>query len=809
MKHEELIKALTIEEKAALLGGKNEWQSRNIDRLSIPSIFMSDGPSGLRKQAGAGDHLGLNASVPATCFPSAATIANSWDEKLAERAGKALGAEAASEDVNVLLGPGMNIKRNPLCGRNFEYFSEDPYLAGKLAAAVIRGIQSNGCASCVKHFAVNSQESRRMAMNSVVDERTLREIYLTGFEIAVKEGHPKSIMSSYNQVNGVYANENAHLLKDILREEWGFDGAVITDWGGSNDHALGVKNGSTLEMPAPGLASARELLKALKAGKITEADIDARVDELLTLMDETRHLKKEKDSKALLEENYQIARDVAAQSMVLLKNEENILPIAKGKTVAVIGDFAYAPRYQGAGSSLVNSAVLSTMKDALSQDTYGWQLVGFSKGYDRSGAENEALKQEALELAKKADLVLLCFGLNEESESEGLDRRHIRIPENQVQLVKALADVNSNLVGILSAGSSIAMPWEGYFKALLHTGLYGEAGAEATLHVLSGRVNPSGKLSETYLLDYQDTPSEAYYPAKERNSEYREGLYVGYRYFETVKAPVRYPFGYGLSYTSFAYSGLQVYDKGVSLRVKNTGDCAGAEVVQLYVSLPNGEIFRPALELKGFAKVFLQPGEEQEVFLPFDDKTFRYYNTRTCHWEVEEGDYQIKIGASCQDIRLCETVHVDGTTDMFPYNKEKLPHYYSGEIKAVPLSEYETLYGGEIMDGSWQGELTVNDALCQMQYAKSPLCRFIYKKMDQALKKSEASGVPNLNVLFQYNMPFRAIAKMTGGWVNMTMVRGMCDIANFHSLRGVGKILGGFVGNLCANAVYRKKLRRK
>ncbi|MBQ2576221.1 MAG: glycoside hydrolase family 3 C-terminal domain-containing protein, partial [Lachnospiraceae bacterium] len=682
MKHEELIKALTIEEKAALLGGKNEWQSRNIDRLSIPSIFMSDGPSGLRKQAGAGDHLGLNASVPATCFPSAATIANSWDEKLAERAGKALGAEAASEDVNVLLGPGMNIKRNPLCGRNFEYFSEDPYLAGKLAAAVIRGIQSNGCASCVKHFAVNSQESRRMAMNSVVDERTLREIYLTGFEIAVKEGHPKSIMSSYNQVNGVYANENAHLLKDILREEWGFDGAVITDWGGSNDHALGVKNGSTLEMPAPGLASARELLKALKTGKITEADIDARVDELLTLMDETRHLKKEKDPKALLEENYQIARDVAAQSMVLLKNEENILPIAKGKTVAVIGDFAYAPRYQGAGSSLVNSAVLSTMKDALSQDTYGWQLVGFSKGYDRSGAENEALKQEALELAKKADLVLLCFGLNEESESEGLDRRHIRIPENQVQLVKALADVNSNLVGILSAGSSIAMPWEGYFKALLHTGLYGEAGAEATLHVLSGRVNPSGKLSETYLLDYQDTPSEAYYPAKERNSEYREGLYVGYRYFETVKAPVRYPFGYGLSYTTFAYSGLQVYDKGVSLRVKNTGDCAGAEVVQLYVSLPNGEIFRPALELKGFAKVFLQPGEEQEVFLPFDDKTFRYYNTRTCHWEVEEGDYQIKIGASCQDIRLCETVHVDGTTDMFPYNKEKLPHYYSGEIKA-------------------------------------------------------------------------------------------------------------------------------
>ena len=340
MKHEELIKALTIEEKAALLGGKNEWQSRNIDRLSIPSIFMSDGPSGLRKQAGAGDHLGLNASVPATCFPSAATIANSWDEKLAEKAGKALGAEAASEDVNVLLGPGMNIKRNPLCGRNFEYFSEDPYLAGKLAAAVIRGIQSNGCASCVKHFAVNSQESRRMAMNSVVDERTLREIYLTGFEIAVKEGHPKSIMSSYNQVNGVYANENAHLLKDILREEWGFDGAVITDWGGSNDHALGVKNGSTLEMPAPGLASARELLKALKTGKITEADIDARVDELLTLMDETRHLNKEKDPKALLEENYQIARDVAAQSMVLLKNEENILPIAKGKTVAVIGDFA-------------------------------------------------------------------------------------------------------------------------------------------------------------------------------------------------------------------------------------------------------------------------------------------------------------------------------------------------------------------------------------------------------------------------------------------------------------------------------------
>ena len=809
MKHEELIKTLTIEEKAALLGGKNEWQSRDIPGKEIPSIFMSDGPSGLRKQAGAGDHLGLNASVPATCFPSAATIANSWDEDLAEKMGQALGAEAAVEDVNVLLGPGMNIKRNPLCGRNFEYFSEDPYLSGKLAAAVIRGIQTKGCGACVKHFAVNSQESRRMAMDSIVDERTLREIYLTGFEIAVKEGKPKAIMSSYNQVNGEYANENSHLLKDILRTEWGFDGAVITDWGGSNDHALGVKNGSTLEMPAPGLSSARELLRAVKNGKISQKDLDERVDELLTLIDRTGNITKGIDPKELLKEHYEIARQAASESMVLLKNEEEILPIEKGTTVAVIGDFAFDPRYQGAGSSLVNCAELSTIKDALSQDTYGWQIVGFSRGYDRKGKENETLANEAAVLAEKADIVLYCFGLNEECESEGLDRRHIEIPQNQISLAKRLSEINPNLVGVISAGSVIAMPWEGMFKALLHTGLSGEAGAKATLDVLSGVVNPSGKLSETYPLSYNQTPSAPYYPAKQRNSEYREGVYVGYRYFETVQKPVRFPFGYGLSYTRFEYSNLRVTKNGISVDVKNTGERSGAEIVQLYISLPGARVFRPELELKGFKKVFLQPGEQACVTIPFDDKTFRYYNITTCRWEVEGGDYSVKVGGSCRDIRLEESIHMEGTTEECPYTKEALPHYFSGDITAVPLTEFETLYGKEIPDGSWKGDLTMNDALCQMQYAKSPLCRWIFRRMDRAVKKSEESGIPNLNVLFQYNMPFRAIAKMTGGMVNMTMVRGLCDIANLHPLRGIGKLLGGLIGNLCANAVYSRKLKRK
>lgn len=794
---------MTLEEKAALLSGKGEWQTWDIERLGILSVFCSDGPHGIRKQAGAGDHLGLNPSLPATCFPTAATVANSWDPQLGEDVGKALGEEASVQGVNVVLGPGLNIKRSPLCGRNFEYFSEDPYLAGKMAAGYVRGIQSQGVYACPKHFAVNSQELRRMAMNAVVDERTLREIYLTGFEIAVKEGGAKAIMTSYNQVNGTYANENTHLLRNILRGEWGYDGIVITDWGGSNDHIKGVAAGSDLEMPTPGMDSARQIVKAVHDGKLMESTVDECVDRLieaaLTLTGR-KEIPEEFNQKA----HHELARKAASESAVLLKNEDNILPLRAGARVALIGDFAYEPRYQGAGSSMVNATALDKMTELIGE--YDLVLAGTAKGYVRTGEEDAMLEKEAVDLAQSVDIVLYCFGLDELSESEGIDRSHMRIPQNQISLLESMARVNKNIVGILSAGASVEMPWHYCLKALLHGGLYGQAGAGAMLDILTGKVNPSGRLTETYPLRYEDTPAFRYFPSAERNSEYREGMYVGYRYYDTSKVRVMYPFGFGLSYTSFEYSDLRLDDKGVSFVIKNTGGMDGAETAQLYVGLKDAKVYRPEKELKGFQKVFLKAGEKKEVRIDFDDKTFRYWNVRTNSWEIEGGSYQIMVGASCADIRLTQKMDVIGTTEEFPYYTNRMPSYYAGLIQQVSDEEFEELLGFPIPSGKWTGELTVNDAICQMYYAKSAIARFAYRKLTQMKKKSEDAGKPDLNILFIYNMPFRAIAKMTGGMVSMDMVEGIVAMVNGHLFRGLGRTISGFFRNSSQNKKYRKKL---
>lgn len=803
MKHKDIIDKMKLEEKAALLSGKGEWQTWDFERLGIPSMYCSDGPNGVRRQAGAGDHLGLNPSLPATCFPTAATVANSWDPELGEEIGRALGEEARVQGVHVLLGPGLNIKRSPLCGRNFEYFSEDPYLAGKMAAGYVRGIQSRGAYACPKHFAVNSQEMRRMAMNAVVDERTLREIYLTGFEIAVKEGGAGALMTSYNQVNGTYANENTHLLRDILRGEWGYDGIVITDWGGSNDHIKGVEAGSDLEMPTPGFDSARQIVAAVKDGRLAESAVDECVDRLLdavfTLVKEEGRPEKF-DEKA----HHEIARKAAAQSAVLLKNEDGILPLKKGARVALIGDFAFDPRYQGAGSSMVNTTMLDNMADLIGQ--YDLVLAGASKGYKRTGEEDAVLAKEAVDLARTADVVLYCFGLDELSESEGVDRTHMRIPQNQVSLLESLARVNKNVVGILSAGAPVEMPWHYCLKGLLHGYLYGQAGAGAMLDILTGRVNPSGRLNETYPVRYEDTPAFRYYPSEERNSEYREGLYVGYRYYDTSKVRVMYPFGFGLSYTEFTFSDLKVDGTGASFTVTNTGKTDGAEVAQLYVGLPGAKVYRPEKELKGFAKVFLKAGESREVRIPFDDKTFRYWNVRTGRWEIEGGAYQIMIGASCADICLQTGVNVEGTTEEYPYFTNRMPAYYSGLIQQVDDQEFEALLGTKIPSGKWAGELTANDAICQMYYAKSAIARFAYNKLTQMKKKSEDAGKPDLNILFIYNMPFRAIAKMTGGMVSSEMVDGIVTMVNGHLFRGLKKTVGGFFRNRRLNKKYLKEI---
>ena len=806
MKYQDIIEKMTIEEKAAFLSGKGEWQTRDFERLGIPSIFCSDGPHGIRKQAGAGDHLGLNESVPATCFPTAATIANSWNKELGEELGKTLGEEAMAEGVNVLLGPGLNIKRSPLCGRNFEYFSEDPYLAGKMAASYVKGIQSQGVYACPKHFAVNSQELRRMAMNSVLDERTLREIYLTGFEIAVKEGKAKTIMSAYNEVNGTYANENKHLLTDILRDDWGFDGIVITDWGASNDHALGVAAGSNLEMPNPGLDSARELIAAVESGKISMADVDARVDELLdavmTLYVNAQNKPTDFDKPA----HHAVARKAAAESTVLLKNEDKILPLKPGSKVAIIGDFAFVPRYQGAGSSLVNPTKIETISEVIGN--YDLQVIGSSRGYSRNGEEDAATKKEALDIASRADIVLFFFGLNEDSESEGMDRTHMRIPQNQINLLQELGQVNKNLVGVISAGSAIEMPWHHYFKAILHCYLNGQAGAGAAMDILTGGVNPSGKLSETIPRRHEDTPAYRYYPSSQRTSEYRESVYVGYRYYDSADIPVLYPFGFGLSYTKFEYSNLTVTDTGVSFDVKNTGEMDGKEVAQLYVSLPGAKVFRPKKELKGFAKVSLKAGETKKVEIAFDDKTFRYWNVKTNKWEVEGGEYEIRIGASSADIRLEGKVTRQATTAELPYNEAELPTYYSGKIQSVEDAEFEKLLGRPIPDGKWSGQLTSNDAICQLYYARSGLARFAYKRLTAMKKKADESGKPDLNILFIYNMPFRAMAKMTAGAVSMDMVDGIVELVNGKFFGGLGKIIGGYFRNSKLNKQYESRIKK-
>lgn len=812
MKHQDIIAKMTLEEKAAFLSGKNEWQSRDIQRLGIPSIFCSDGPHGIRKQAGAGDHLGLNESVPATCFPTAATVANSWDENLGREIGEALGEEASAQDVNILLGPGLNMKRSPFCGRNFEYFAEDPYLAGKMAAAYVKGIQSQGVFACPKHFAVNSQELRRMAMDSIVDERTLREIYLTGFEIAVKEGKAKTIMSSYNEVNGIYANENKHLLQEILREEWGFDGIVVTDWGASNDHVKGVTAGSNLEMPVPGLDSARSVVRAVEDGSLSIEELDTCVDDLLDavlLLSKQNKERKQDTSEHTFDEkaHHELARKVAKESAVLLKNDENILPLQSKTKVALIGDFAVEPRYQGAGSSVVNATQVETMENVIAN--YDLQVVGISRGYKRTGEEDVVLKKEAIEIAQNADVVIYCFGLDELSESEGLDRTHMRIPQNQIELLEAIGKVNSNIVGIISAGSSIEMPWHNNCKAILHGYLYGQAGASAMLELIMGNANPSGRLNETYPIRYEDTPAYRNFPSTERTAEYREALYIGYRYYDTSKVRVQYPFGFGLSYTSFEYSNLRVDKKGVKVTVKNTGSYDGAEVIQLYVGLPNAIVFRPEKELKGFCKVFIKAGESVEVEIPFDDKTFRYWNVKTNQWEIEMGTYEIMVGASVADIRLRDSIEIQGTTNKYPYNPAELPYYYTGLAQNISDKEFETLLGYPIPSGKWAGELGLNDAICQMYYAKSGLARFIYNRLTAIKKKSEEEGKPNLNILFIYNMPFRALAKMTGGMVSMEMAEGIVTVINGHFFKGIGKVIGGFFRNRRANKAYEKKLAGK
>ncbi|MEC0329425.1 glycoside hydrolase family 3 C-terminal domain-containing protein [Paenibacillus macerans] len=792
MKYKEIIAQMTLEEKASLMSGKDFWQTQDIERLGIQSIFLADGPHGIRKQAVAADKLGLNEGVPATCYPTAATVANSWNVELGETVGEYLGEEAIAQKVSVLLGPGVNMKRNPLCGRNFEYFSEDPYLAGKMAAAYIRGIQSQGISACVKHFAVNNQEKRRMSIDAIVDERTLREIYLTAFEIAVKEGKTKAIMSSYNKLNGTYTNENLHIMQDILRGEWGYKGVVITDWGGSNDRVAGLLAGNELEMPTTAGETDREIVQAIRSGKIPEEVLDENVNRLLELIFTSGEAFRRPHLEFNVEYHHRMSQKVAEESIVLLKNEGNILPLKFGKKVAVIGDFAENARFQGAGSSIVNPTILDHTLDCFEQS--GIVSIGYEPGFERYGKKDRKKIEKACALAAQADVVLLYIGLDEVTEADGLDRQSMGIPENQIELLDALHQVNPNIVAILSCGSAVEMPWIGKAKGLLHGYLGGQAGARAILRVLSGDVNPSGKLAETYPLRYEDTPSSRYFPGNETTAEYREAVYIGYRYYDTADVDVLFPFGYGLSYTTFEYSDLQVDKAGVTFKLTNTGAVAGMEVAQLYIGCSSGEIFRPRKELKGFVKVFINAGESKTVYIPFDDKTFRYFNVKTNGWEIEEADYTIMVGASSADIRLTDTLFVAGTAAPAPYDKAKLPSYYSGRITDVGTAEFENLIGRKVPVSTWDRSkpLGYNDTIEQCQYAQGAFARLAYHAIVFAywfLRKIGKRSTANLIMMSVYHMPFRGIARMTGGVVNMPMLDGILLIVNGHFFKGLAHYL--------------------
>lgn len=790
LKHADLIKQLTLEEKASLMSGKDFWQTQEIDRLGIPSIFLSDGPNGIRKQMAAADHLGLNESLKATCFPTSCSVASTWNPELCLEEGKRLSKEAKKQKVNVLLGPGCNIKRDPRCGRNFEYFSEDPYLAGKIAAPLVKGIQTCGNSACLKHFAANSQELRRKNVDSLIDERALREIYLEQFEIAVKEGKANAIMSAYNPVNGEYANENHHICNDILRGEWGFKGMMVSDWGGVDNRVEGIRTGNDLEMPFTAGDTNADIVKAVKDGSLKEEDLDICVDRMLETILSTSKKLAEGSDEIDLEEHHDFARKMAEEAIVLLEND-GVLPVKKETKVAFIGKFCEQPRFQGAGSSVVNSYKVDKILDF--KNDYNFDFVGYEPGFSFNGKIKKGLEKKAIALANKADTVIMFVGLDNVTEAEGLDRENIKIPENQLHLMDQILALGKKVIAIIYAGSVVEIPFAKKVNGLIHAYLLGQAGAKAVLEVIQGEINPSGHLAETYPFKLEDVPSYNWFHQHPNYNEYQESIFVGYRYYETAKVPVLYPFGYGLSYTTFKYDNLVVEENGVKVSVSNTGSVKGKAVVQLYVGKKDSKIFRAAKELKGFAKVELKPGETKEVTIPFEEYTFRYFNVVTNKWEVEDGEYQLYIGESVQDIKLEGSISRKGTTTKLPYDKKKLPNYFAGNIKNLNEDEFKTLYGKEIPSHEIvfykKKRAVVNywTTVEYLRYAPGWAGRFFAGAVRFGVGLLRAFGnktMANTLVMGVMHEPMRGLSRMTGGAIHWAQLDGLIMVFNGHFFKG-------------------------
>lgn len=808
MKHPEIINKMSLEQKAKFVSGFDYWHLAECEELGLPKIMITDGPHGLRKQNPKGKSVGLGNSVPSTCMPPAATSACSWDEELLKEEGEALAEECLAEKVSVILGPGTNIKRSPVCGRNFEYFSEDPLLAGKMSAALINGCQSKGVGTSLKHFACNSQEAFRMVINEVIDERAMRELYFPAFEIAVKESQPWTIMNSYNRINGVYASQNDWLQNKVARDEWGFDGLFVTDWGASVDRIPGLKAGTDLEMPTSGDLNAQRIIEAVNNGALDIAVLDERVDTVVDLIIKSKPAL-EKEHTYDIDAHHDVARRVAEGSMVLLKNDDNVLPLKSGQKIAVIGEMAKAPRYQGAGSSVINPTKIDNAYDALVE---AGADVTYAQGYyksaptkkDKNRKTDDQLIAEAIEAAKSADVAVVFVGLTEEFEGEGYDRENINMPDNHNALVSAVAKANPNTVVVLAGGSVVFIPWINEVKGLLNSGLGGQAGGSAVANILVGKVNPSGKIAETYPINFKDNPTYGNYPGGPVISEHKESVYIGYRFYDTAKKNVLFPFGYGLSYTSFEYSDMKLSADSIkdnetvtlTFKIKNVGEVDGAEIAQVYVADLKSTIFRPEKELRGFTKVFLKAGEEKEVSITLGKRAFAYFNVNIGDWHVESGEFDILVGASSRDIKLSATVAVESTVEAeIPDYRESAPAYYTADRCGMSNDQWAEIYGQPLPAKERSADQRI-DIYCCLNDARNTkwggrICKLIVKIVAGA--GSAENGDGKMLAAMATQIPIRNFIAMSMGVFSPKMADGLLMLLNddTSSFKGICKILSG------------------
>lgn len=808
MKHKDIVEKMSLKQKADFVSGYDYWHLEEAEELGLPKIMITDGPHGLRKQNPNGKGVGLGNSYPATCMPPAATSACSWDEELLREEGEALAEECLQEKVSVILGPGTNIKRSPVCGRNFEYFSEDPLLAGKMSAGLINGCQSKGIGTSLKHFACNSQEAFRMIINEVIDERTMREIYFPAFEIAVKEAQPWTIMNSYNRINGVYASQNDWLQNKVARDEWGFEGLFVTDWGASVDRVPGLEAGTDLEMPSSGTLNSERIIAAVENGVLDEAVLNEGVDNVVDLIIKSKPAL-EKDFKYDVEAHHAVARKVAEGSMVLLKNDDNILPLKSNAKIAVIGEMAKAPRYQGAGSSVINPTKLDNAYDSLIE--LGADVT-YAQGYykapptkkDKNRKSESELTAEAVKAAKAADVALVFIGLTEEFEAEGYDRDNIDMPAAHNALVSEVVKANPNTVVVLAGGSVVNMPWIEDVKALLNMGLSGQAGGSAAANILMGKVNPSGKTAETYPLSFDENPVYGNYPGSPVISEHKESIYIGYRYYDTAKKDVLFPFGFGLSYTTFEYSDIKLSESEikdnetvtVSFKIKNTGDMDGAEIAQVYVADKESTIFRPEKELRAFTKVFIKAGEEKEVSVTLGKRAFAYYNTNIGDWHVETGEFAVLVGSSSRDIRLEAAVNVISTVEAeIPDYKKSAPAYYTADIAGMNGGQWAAVYGQQLpsAERDTSAKITIYNCLDDASHTKwgGRIGRLIQSVITKFASAETGDGAMLQAMAVQ--IPMRNFISMSMGVFSPKMAEGLLQILNDDesTFKGVCKILGG------------------